>query len=283
MITLSPLRYPGGKTKLKNYLSELLNVNYINGTYIEPFAGGAGAALDLLFNNHVEEIVINDIDRSIYALWYSILYQSETLCDKILYTPISIDEWYNQKLIQQKKNDCNLLDLGFSTFFLNRTNYSGVINAGFLGGADQSGENKINCRFNKNDLINKIIQISNTAEHIHLYNLDCIEFLKQIGNVYNYDNTLVYLDPPYYKKGKKLYTNFYTHDDHVALANYIVNNLNYPWITSYDNAQEIREIYSSFNLRMHNYSISHSAGKMHTGYEIMIYSNDIAIPEIPIL
>lgn len=283
MITLSPLRYPGGKTKLRNYLVELLNLNNIHGTYIEPFAGGAGAALSLLLNNYVEDIVINDIDRSIYALWYSILNQSEILCDKIFYTPITMDEWYKQRLIQFRKNNCNLLDLGFSTLFLNRTNRSGVISAGVIGGYEQSGEYKLDCRFNKEDLINKIIQISDRAEQIHLYDLDCIEFFNQIENKFDYNNSLVYLDPPYYNKGKKLYTNFYKHDDHANLANYITNNLTYSWITSYDDTPEIRDIYSEYDLRIHNYSINHSAGKMHKGNEIMIYSNDIIIPEIPIL
>jgi DNA adenine methylase len=283
MITLSPLRYPGGKTKLRNYLVELLNLNNIHGTYIEPFAGGAGAALCLLLNNYVEDIVINDIDRSIYALWHSILYQSEMLCDKIFYTHITMEEWYKQRQIQLRKNDCNLLDLGFSTLFLNRTNRSGVISAGVIGGYEQAGEYKLDCRFNKEDLINKIIQISDRAEQIHLFNLDCIAFFDQIENRFDCNNSLVYLDPPYYNKGKKLYTNFYKHDDHANLANYLTSNLNYLWITSYDDTTEIREIYSKYNLRIHDYSITHSAGKMHKGNEIMIYSNDIIIPEALIL
>jgi DNA adenine methylase len=283
MLTLSPLRYPGGKTKLKNYLADLLDINNICGTYIEPFAGGAGAALSLLFNECVDEIVINDIDRSIFALWYSILYQPEILCEKILYTPISLDQWHKQKKIQEKKLTCNLLDLGFSTLFLNRTNRSGVISAGVIGGYEQSGEYKLDCRFNKEDLINKIFQISDKSEQIHLYNLDCIGFFDQIENRFDYNNSLVYLDPPYYNKGKKLYTNFYKHDDHANLANYITNNLNYSWITSYDDTPEIREIYNEYDLRINNYSINHSAGKMHKGNEIMIYSNDIIIPETPIL
>lgn len=282
MLTLSPLRYPGGKTKLKKYLVSLLELNNIHGTYIEPFAGGAGAALSLLFDEFVDEIVINDVDISIYALWHSILYQPEELCDKIIFTRITMDEWHKQKLIQEKKHNNNLLDLGFSTLFLNRTNRSGVIKAGVIGGYEQSGNYKMDCRFNKNDIIKKIVQISNRSEQIHLYNLDCIEFFNQIANRFD-NNSLVYLDPPYYNKGKELYTNFYTHDDHANLANYVANNLNYPWITSYDDTPEIRRVYSEHNLRINEYSISHSAGKMHTGYEIMIYSNDIIIPEIPIL
>lgn len=283
MVTLSPFRYPGGKTKLRNYLVELLNINNIDGTYIEPYAGGAGAALSLLFNENVKEIVINDIDISIYSLWHSILYQPRELCDKILYTPITMNEWHRQNLIQKNKYNCNLLDLGFSTLFLNRTNRSGIIKAGVIGGYKQSGDYKMDCRFNKDDIINKIVQISNRADQIHLYNLDCIDFLNQIAYIFDYNNSLVYLDPPYYNKGKALYTNFYTHDDHVNLSNYVVNNLHYPWIMSYDDTQEIHEIYGIHNLEIQDYSLFHSAGKMHKGCEIMIYSNNIIIPDIPIL
>lgn len=283
MVTLSPFRYPGGKTKLRNYLVELLSINNIDGTYIEPYAGGAGAALSLLFNENIKEIVINDIDTSIYSLWYSILYQPRELCDKILYTPITMDEWHRQNLIQKNKYNCNLLDLGFSTLFLNRTNRSGIIKAGVIGGYEQSGNYKMNCRFNKDDIINKIVQISNRADQIHLYNLDCIDFLNQIADRFDCNNSLVYLDPPYYNKGKALYTNFYTHNDHVNLSNYVVNNLRYPWIMSYDDTQKIREIYSIHNLEIQDYSLFHSAGKMHKGREIMIYSNNITIPNIPII
>lgn len=284
MITLSPFRYPGGKTKLKNYLVKLLSINNIDGTYIEPYAGGAGAALSLLFNENISEIVINDIDISIYSLWHSILYQHEELCDKILSTPITMDEWQRQKLIQEKKYSCNLLDLGFSTLFLNRTNRSGIIKAGVIGGYEQSGDYKMDCRFNKDDIINKIVKISNRADQIHLYNLDCVDFLNEIADKFDRNNSLVYLDPPYYNKGRALYTNFYTHDDHINLSNYVVNNLYYPWIMSYDDVQEIRKIYGiQHNLKIKDYSLYHSAGKMRKGREIMIYSNNIIIPDIPIL
>ena len=164
--TYSPLRYPGGKNKLNKYVNELITIKKLNNSiYVEPFCGGAAVALSLLINGHVKNIIINDFDRSIYAFWYSVLNYTNELCELIMNTEINIKEWDQQKEIQDRKNSENLLTLGFSTLFLNRTNRSGIIKAGVIGGKEQKGEYKLDCRFNKADLINKIRLISEYREH----------------------------------------------------------------------------------------------------------------------
>ncbi len=179
----SPLRYPGGKNRLTKYVEELISLKKLNkSTYVEPFCGGAAVALSLLISGHVSNIIINDYDKSIYAFWYSVLYDCENLCNKIKNTQISIDEWYKQKEVQKNKKSDNILELGFSTLFLNRTNRSGILKAGVIGGLKQSGTYKLDCRFNKDDIINKIQLINKYKDSINLYNLDTEELINKVIN-----------------------------------------------------------------------------------------------------
>lgn len=272
--TLSPLRYPGGKTKLYKYTKKLIKHNNLLGcTYVEPFAGGCGLAIQLLHTNIVNRIILNDIDRSIYAFWKTVLDDNKKLINKILNTPITIDEWHKQKKIQNNKLNADLFELGFSTLFLNRTNFSGVIKAGPIGGYNQDGTNKLDCRFNKKDIIRKLELIYAYRNQIQFYNEDAIDFF-EILNQMNQDNIFIFLDPPYFEKGPGLYTNFYTEEDHKKLAHQ-VSNLNHNWIVTYDNVDKIKEIYREYNLFFNEYSLRYSAQKKYKGTEIMFYSNNL--------
>ncbi len=273
-ITDSPLRYPGGKSKLKlNVESIIRNNNLVGCTYVEPFAGGSAVALHLLFSDTVERIIINDFDLSIYAFWHSVINRNDELCDMILQTDVTMEQWHLQKKIQDEKNcSSNLLLLGFSTFFLNRTNRSGIIKAGVMGGFDQQGNYKMDCRYNKVDLINKIKKIGEYRDRINLYNLDTVEL---VNNVVNHlpQNTFIFFDPPYYLKGQSLYVNFYQHQDHLELAESISHIENLKWIVSYDNVDEIKEMYSQF--RYIEYGLSYTVQNKYEGKEVMFFSDNL--------
>ena len=144
----SPLRYPGGKSKLEKFVASVCDLNNITDHYIEPYAGGASIALHLLFNGHVKRVTINDLNLSLYAFWNSVLNHAEKFCTLIENTEIDIKNWKQLKGIQKNKT-ANLFELGFSTFFLNRTNHSGILDGGIIGGVNQNGKYKIGCRFNK--------------------------------------------------------------------------------------------------------------------------------------
>lgn len=269
----SPLRYPGGKRKLFKYTKELILKNTLQHcTYIEPFAGGAGLALELLDKGIVDTIILNDVDRSIYAIWYSILNHTEAFCNLITSTEVTMERWYIEKERQLEKNELDLLTLGFSTFFLNRTNRSGIINGGVIGGKEQTGTYKLDCRFNKEGLIKRIQEIASKKDNILLYNLDAIEFINNV--LINYqENAFIFLDPPYYKKGPELYQNHYLHQDHIELCNEITHNIHCPWIVTYDNNDVIKEMYSHFTQQ--EFSLTYSAQNKCKGKEVMIYSNNI--------
>lgn len=275
MANPSPLRYPGGKHKTYQYIKELIAVNKCT-SYIEPFAGGSAVALELLINKQVKKIVINDYDRAIYAFWYSVLYHTNELIELIRNTPVTMENWNLQKKIQSNKDTESLLHLGFSTFFLNRTNRSGIIKAGVIGGHAQAGNYKLDCRYPKKSLINKIQIIGELRDSIEVYNMDAIDFIKNI--IKKTRNSFTFFDPPYYLKGPGLYTNFYTHNDHECLANTIKQDLrNRKWIVTYDFCPEIKNMYNK--LAYQTFFLNYSAENKRKGLEYMFFSKCTIIPE----
>jgi DNA adenine methylase len=272
----SPLRYPGGKRKLAGFVRDAVILNDIQGgTYVEPFAGGASVALYLLFNEYVNQIVINDIDRSIYSFWHCVINRTDELCDRIEQTGITMEEWERQKAIQLNKEHAELLDLAFSTFFLNRTNRSGIIKGGVIGGKYQSGDWKMDVRFNKVDLIQRIRKIALYRDRISLHCADSIAFVNDI--LPNIDeHTLIYFDPPYYNQGSALYVNHYTHEDHEKLARYI-QQLNCKWMLTYDYTPQIVEMYRNVEKRL--LTLSYTASQKVKGSEMLAFSNNFIVPE----
>ena len=278
MSTVSPLRYPGGKGKFYNNIIKIFNDNNIERPiYCEAFAGGAGLALLLLKNNIVDKLILNDIDKSIYCFWKSILDFNKEFCEMIKLVNIDLAEREIQKKIQKDKDILNLtkksdiLKLGFSTFFLNRVNRSGIIRAGVIGGIEQNGNYKIDCRFNKKNLIERIKEINKYKKKIEFYNLDAIDFLKKIEKK---KKIFIFFDPPYFNKGKDLYTNFYSIDDHINLANHI-SGLKQNWIITYDNTDEIRKIYSDFQIKESD--LLYSLEKKRKEKQILICKKNLTI------
>lgn len=277
MIFHSPLRYPGGKRKLSNFIKLICyKNNLLDGQYIEPYAGGASIALNLLFDEYVRYIHINDIDISIYAFWHSVLNETEAICRMINDIPVTMDMWYRQKEIQNDPH-VSLLELGFSTFFMNRTNRSGIIGGGVIGGKKQNGTWKLDARYNKQNLISRIHRIARYESRIHLYNLDAVDLLNQLVPRLP-KSTLIYLDPPYYVKGRYLlYTNFYKTTDHEIVAN-CIKSIKNPWIVSYDNVPEILDLYKGF--RRIEYDLSYSAQERYKGKEVMFFCTNLIKPDI---
>jgi DNA adenine methylase len=272
----SPLRYPGGKGKITNYVAELFEINGLNGGhYVEPFAGGAAIALGLLFHEHAYQVHINDFDRSIYSFWHSVLFETEAFCRKISSTRVSLRQWREQREIQKSKKDVELFDLGYSTFFLNRTNRSGILNAGVIGGVSQMGKWRIDARFNKKELIARIERIAAFSDRIKIYNLDACDLLTQIVPSLG-DKTFVYLDPPYFKKGNRLYHSFYRAQDHDHLAKLVQDKLKTKWLVSYDDVPEIRQLYEE--RRQLHYSLSYSARNYYNGSELMVFDDRLVVP-----
>ena len=275
---LSPLRYPGGKSKMSKFIEDIILVNDLKGaTYIEPFAGGAGVALYLLINGICDRIIINDFDKGIYAFWYSVINHTDELCDLIINTTVDLEEWKkHREKVLNNYDQLSLLELGFSTFYLNRTNRSGIIKGGPIGGYSQSGKYKIDCRFNKEQLICRIQKIAKYKKKINLYNMDAEVFIKRIISRQK-KKCFIFFDPPYINKGKDLYTNFYNYEDHFNLFNRIKLIEKHKWIVTYNISDDIKNIYS--NIDYEEYYINYSAGNKRKAKEILFKCKNLTLPD----
>lgn len=275
----SPLRYPGGKQILSRVLAELIRRNDCHGgTYIEAYAGGAGAALNLLFDEHVDRIIINDADYRVAAFWLAVLKQTDAFLDLVTSAPLTVAEWRRQRRIYAEGRKTSRLRLGFATFYLNRCNRSGIISSGGpIGGLRQRGKWKINARFNRSDLVGRLTRVSSYRERIEVTNLDALDFLGTVSaGVPSRERPFGFLDPPYFTKAQDLYMNHYRLPEHQAVAAFVKERLTFPWVMSYDNVPEIRRLYGG--LRTVPLGLDYSARERRRGSEMLIFKPGLAFP-----
>lgn len=272
----SPLRYPGGKGKLADFMKYMIvQLGHSGGTYIEPFAGGAGIAIELLLQDVVSRIVINDYDKGIWSFWKAVLTETNRFVGELAVVPLTMEEWSRQRMICLTQNDKYSFELGFATFYMNRTNRSGIIKGGVIGGVDQSGIWKMDARFNREELIRRIESIAKKKSNIKLYNKDINSFITRYIPRYE-ENALVYFDPPYFKKGKELYMNYFKLEDHVRIERVIRNYVQCDWIITYDYAKEIEEIYKGYSMCL--YDLKYSVSSKCKASELMIFKDGIVLP-----
>ena len=248
MKLVSPLRYPGGKAALAGFLGRTIELNNMHEcSYFEPFAGGAGAALRLLGEGLVAEIYLNDLDTRISAFWHAVLNETERFADAIKSVPVTLQEWQKQREICASASYSSGFELGFSTFYMNRCNRSGIIiGAGPIGGYRQVGKWKIGSRFYKETLTERIRAIGKRRDQIHISNMEARDFLLTAKS--RQDSIFVYLDPPYYSKGNRLYMNSYGDEEHEALAKCIKMYGQFKWVMSYDDTNFIRDLYKDYSV-----------------------------------
>ena len=275
---VSPLRYPGGKTCLAPKLEETIKKTFSDNekiTFVEPYAGGAGAALALLCSGKVDKIIINDLDSAVYTFWKAAVKNTDYLIRKIKRTKITIQEWKKQKevydLLQNKPaSDLkNKKKLAFATLFLNRTNRSGIIKGGPIGGIRQLSKWKVDERFTKRTIVERLEKIHRFRDKIKVYNLDGIDLLKKLEKEKEADRYFIFLDPPYFQKGKSLYLNNYRDKDHKKLAKFLIKSSLKKWIMTYNDVSPIKNLYR--DLPITGFEIQHEAHYSKIGREIMIF------------
>jgi len=270
----TPLRYPGGKARFAPYVADVMRNNKLDGGhYLEPYAGGAGVALDLLYSGIASEVHINDADPAIRDFWLAATKHTSQLIRMVETEPVTIEAWRHWRAIMNHQIEADELKRGFATLFLNRTNRSGILNGGVIGGKEQAGEYKIDARFIRKNLVQRLEKIGQHAERIHVYGEDALGLLNRCADFLP-KHSLIYLDPPYYVKGQRLYRNFYGHNDHLEIANLLqANKFPRKWIVSYDDAPEIRKMYHKSEFR--SYLLHYTARRQYKGSEVMIFSQEI--------
>lgn len=270
----SPFRYPGGKTRLTDFLSKAIGKNFSENekiVLVEPYAGGAGASLKLLFSGKVDKIIINDLDRAIFSFWKIAVSDTDFLINKIKKVHIDIAEWRKQKEVYNNPKSTTK-ELAFATLFLNRTNRSGIIEGGPIGGMNQLGIWNITARFTKNTIIERLEKIKKFKNTIKVRNIDGITLLKQLEKNKKKSNYFIFLDPPYYQKGKSLYLNHYINKDHKKLSKFLEKS-SLKWVMTYDNVPYIQNLYDKF--KKSDFVINHSAFKARRGKEVLIFSDNV--------
>ncbi len=276
----SPLRYPGGKASLAKFLANIIELNELCGCpYYEPYAGGAGAALGLLKQNVVSEIHLNDADRRVYAFWLSALRENNRFVDRLHGVPLTIDEWRRQRQICAKPSSHSQFDVGFAAFFMNRCNRSGVISgSGPIGGYEQAGRWRLDVRFNRVALAERILHLTRMRDCIHVSCEDAVVFLKRVlPSGQGRSRVFVYLDPPYVNNGQRLYLNAYRPEDHAQLARYLSGQRVLPWIVSYDSSELVRRLYAQHNIAY--MPIRYTLQEKRADRELIISPRHLAMPQ----
>lgn len=272
----TPLRYPGGKGRLTQHVIDVLEMNDLSGGhYIEPYAGGAGIAITLLYLEYADHIHLNDLDLAVFSFWRSVTNQTEDFLRLVRDTPLSVEEWRKQRARQYAKESASTLELGFSTFYMNRTSRSGILRGGVIGGINQTGKWKMDARFNRGELIRRIEKVASYSSRITVYNRDASDLIAEVLPTLP-ARSLIYLDPPYYHHGSRLYHASYKHDDHARIAG-LVKDIGQRWIVSYDNVEPIRKLYADY--RQQTFGLRWSAQRQYDGVEVMVYCDDLAIPD----
>lgn len=278
--TLSPLRYPGGKASLTDFFGRLLKLNGLaGGLYAEPFAGGAGAGIGLLFGGHVDRLAINDADPRVFALWRAMMKNTDRFVEKIASVPLTVAEWERQRVIYLNPNGKPSFDVGFATFYLNRCNRSGIlVNGGPIGGKSQTGQWKIDARFHRERLSERVTRLADYRDRIEISGVDATKFLKKLTAQDHQEKTFVYLDPPYYVKGSKLYMNHFRPADHQRIASFMKSSKEFSWLMTYDDVPQIRELYSWAKCK--NFGLLYSAYEKRLGGEVLITPPDLRLPRM---
>lgn len=275
MKTSSPLRYPGGKSAMAGLLAETRRLNGLGDrAFAEPFAGGAGAALTLLFLEEAHKIYINDADPSIYDLWWTLVNRPQPFLALLSKTPVSIAEWRRQRDVYRSSGRVSRLRRGFSAFFLNRCNRSGIImNGGPIGGIAQNGKWRLDARFTKSELLRRCERISEYRERIEVSGEDGIQFIERLCP----ETTFLFIDPPYFQKGATLYLNALDAEYHEALATRLRGMPNAAWLLTYDDCPEVRHLYRGW-ASIRPFTLRYAASERRNGREVLISPKWMRLP-----
>lgn len=244
---ISPLRYPGGKRKLAPFVADLMaRCDGRPELFVEPFAGGASVSISLLEADYVDMIALADADPLVGSFW-SVVFsdQAHVLADMVYDARITLEEWLRLRSLEAAPG----IEAAFKCLFLNRTSFSGSLNnvAGPIGGKSQAGDYKIDCRFNRNKLAERILELSRLRHRVRFVRTQT--FAKTLSDVRRTavardrpSSLFWYLDPPFFAKADRLYRYHFEAEDHVGFAEATAAIPGH-WLLSYDDHPDARRLH----------------------------------------
>ncbi len=274
--TRSVLRYPGSKARFSSFIARTISLNAGRPRlFVEPFCGGASVSIALLEDGVVDEIAINDVDPLIAQLWSTVFSKAgaEWLAQRVGDVPLSVEEWKRQKAL----TPASQREAALKCLYLNRTSFNGIIHqSGPLGGWGQKNI-KIDVRFNRRRLADRILALSELRSKVTVANQGWRAFCERFAED---ERAVIYLDPPYYHKAEQLYGHVFDEDEHEALRDFL-RKLSRPWLLSYDDAQEVRDLYEDVTSKArvidNTYSTHPLGGCAFVGREL-VYTNMKRLP-----
>lgn len=263
---LSPLRYPGAKSGLAAVIAELVTESSKSlgrpELFVEPFAGGASTSLRLAATGIVDRILLADADPLVTRFWQVAAADTDWLIDRMWDEPATLDRWDHWRSWTPRRGSER--DAAVKCLFLNRTTFSGILHgrAGPIGGRRQTGPYRLDCRFNKAALEQRLRFVGDLYDANKLVDVWCKDWQNTLRDVVEWypqllpNRVIAYLDPPYWEKSPRLYgmsfdpaggyaTSAAMQDEwlagiaHYKLAEYLRRRAQIRWILSYDNHPDL--------------------------------------------
>jgi len=278
---LSPLRYPGSKRRFAGYVRRVLALNGLRPElFVEPFAGGASVALQLLNDGAVERIGLIDKDPLVAAFWRTVFFDTAWLVRQVETMEVSLERWSFWRKTQPK----TVRRQALKCLFLNRTSFSGILApcAGPIGGRAQQSDYDISCRFPRETLVRRIEQAAALREKVaFVWGVTWPAGIARIARMQSTGrlpaDVFYYFDPPFFEKADRLYTHYFTEPDHRKLRDHILTEKAW-WLLSYDSVDRVRELYGQVPTQVDLlYSVASNAGQK--AVQEIVLSNVNRLPE----
>lgn len=242
---LSPLRYPGAKRRLAHYVQEVIRLNGLAPKlFVEPFAGGASVALQLLQDGLVDKVALGEKDTLVASFWKTVFSEPDWLIGQLERVTVNLETWdrFRSRIPPTRR------ERALACIFLNRTSFSGILapTSGPLGGRRQASKYKIDCRFPVATLAKRIRQCAALGDRVlFVHRGDWAATLRRAESEGLDDgDVFFYFDPPFYRNAERLYRCYFSDDEHRALHER-ATSLRHPWLMSYDPATFIIDLYNS--------------------------------------
>ncbi|WP_199488369.1 DNA adenine methylase [Thalassococcus profundi] len=274
---VSPFRYPGGKGFLAPFLAQhMAEIGVPMTVFAEPFAGGAGSALRLLKDGLVESLILNDLDIRVYSAWRAMLRENERFQERLSTIEPDLATWNACRETVERASSEYSFELGFATFFINRTSRAGIIvGSGPIGGYNQDGKWRLDARFYKDTMLKRIDWLGKNSSRIEITHRNALEFLEWSVKHYSVNSTFYFIDPPYVAAGSRLYFNSMEEADHRALASRLHSGDVKHWLLTYDRSDLVADLYENSDL--YQLEVPYSLGTSRNEREFLVASNAIGI------